>query len=95
MWFYLFKNLICLSINKVKYDYIRNRLRENIVFEARVYLMIYFTLISLSFYYRIDSLLYIWVLPMLIGQPFLRLLLLAEHGLCDYSSKMLEKREVL
>ena len=85
-----FKNLILLSINKVKYDYIRNHLMKNIVFEVRVYLLIYLTLILFSFYHRIDGLIYIWLLPMITGQPFLRLFLLAEHGLRDYSSNMLK-----
>jgi len=35
-------------------------------------------------------LLYVWLIPMLIGQPFLRLYLLAEHGRCAYVANMLE-----
>ena len=33
---------------------------------------------------------YIWILPILIGQPFLRLYLLAEHGRCPPVANMLE-----
>ncbi|MEP3275674.1 MAG: fatty acid desaturase family protein [Stappiaceae bacterium] len=34
--------------------------------------------------------LYIWVLPVLLGQPFLRLYLLAEHGRCAFVTNMFE-----
>jgi len=35
-------------------------------------------------------LLWLWILPVLIGQPFLRAYLLAEHGLCPPGADMLE-----
>ena len=34
--------------------------------------------------------LWLWLLPLLIGQPFLRAYLLAEHGLCPPVANMLE-----
>ena len=37
-----------------------------------------------------SELLYVWVLPALAGQPFLRLYLLAEHGRCPYVTDMFE-----
>ncbi|MBX2855811.1 MAG: fatty acid desaturase [Rhodobacteraceae bacterium] len=36
------------------------------------------------------DLLYVWLLPLLAGQPFLRLYLLAEHGRCAYVANMFE-----
>ena len=42
------------------------------------------------------TLLWVWVIPLQLGQPFLRLYLLAEHTLCDYSDNMfLNTRTVL
>jgi fatty acid desaturase len=35
-------------------------------------------------------LLWVWIVPALIGQPFLRLYLLAEHGRCPFVANMLE-----
>lgn len=35
-------------------------------------------------------LIWIWLLPLLLGQPFLRLYLLAEHGRCPFVANMLE-----
>ena len=35
-------------------------------------------------------LIWVWLLPLLLGQPFLRLYLLAEHGRCPHVANMLE-----
>jgi len=35
-------------------------------------------------------LLYVWIVPAVLGQPFLRLYLLAEHGRCPFVANMLE-----
>ena len=37
-----------------------------------------------------EWLIWCWLLPMLLGQPFLRLYLLAEHGLCPHVADMFE-----
>lgn len=56
--------------------------------EARIILALYsLALISLLFN---PLLLWVWILPVLIGQPFLRLYLLAEHGLCPPVADMME-----
>jgi len=56
--------------------------------EARVLLAIYgVAAISLLFS---PLLFWLWLLPVLIGQPSLRLYLLAEHGLCPPVADMLE-----
>ena len=54
--------------------------------EARIYLALY----GLGFALIPGPLVWLWVLPMLIGQPFLRLYLLAEHGRCPPVADMLE-----
>jgi fatty acid desaturase len=43
----------------------------------------------LSLYLHSDAALIYWVLPALLGQPFLRAFLLAEHTGCDFSDDML------
>ncbi|WP_146345233.1 fatty acid desaturase [Phaeobacter marinintestinus] len=56
--------------------------------EARVILALYaLALLSLL---ATPILLILWLLPVLIAQPFLRLYLLAEHGLCPPVADMLE-----
>lgn len=58
--------------------------------EARIMLVLYAVIIVLSFYFATPALLFAWILPALIGQPFLRLYLLAEHGRCPLVANMLE-----
>ncbi|HVI88283.1 MAG TPA: fatty acid desaturase, partial [Dongiaceae bacterium] len=57
--------------------------------EARLMILFYGTLAGLSVYLRTPVLLYVWIIPALLGQPFLRLYLLAEHGGCPHVSNML------
>ena len=54
--------------------------------EARRMLGAYSLIFSLAGVFQWSFLLYIWVIPALMGQPFLRLYLLAEHGRCDFVS---------
>ena len=58
--------------------------------EARLVLAAYLVLLIGSLALGSTVLLYVWLIPMLIGQPFLRLYLLAEHGRCAYVANMLE-----
>jgi fatty acid desaturase len=58
--------------------------------EARVMIAAYALLIGLSIYFATPALLFVWIIPAVIGQPFLRLYLLAEHGRCPYVANMLE-----
>lgn len=56
--------------------------------EARILLALY-ALLALSLIIS-PLALWLWILPSLIGQPFLRAYLLAEHGLCPPVANMLE-----
>ena len=58
--------------------------------EARVMLLIYAALALLSVAVGSTLLLRVWIVPALLGQPFLRLYLLAEHGRCPFVANMLE-----
>jgi fatty acid desaturase len=68
--------------------YIPQRARPRVRREARVMLLIY-ALCGVSLLAS-PLLFWVWILPCLMGQPFLRLYLLAEHGRCAYVSNMLE-----
>jgi fatty acid desaturase len=60
-----------------------------IVREARILWVCYLCVMVLSLYFqRADALLY-WVLPAILGQPFLRLFLLSEHTGCAFDDDML------
>ncbi|CAN7220855.1 fatty acid desaturase family protein [Phyllobacterium sp. LjRoot231] len=58
--------------------------------EARIMIVGYAVVIGLSIYLQTAILVYVWALPAILGQPFLRLYLLAEHGRCPYVANMLE-----
>ena len=80
----LFRN----ALGSPSYDYLPNRARFRIQTEARALLIVY--TLALTTLLISPAILYVWLLPILIGQPFLRLYLLAEHGRCPPVANMLE-----
>lgn len=69
--------------------FVSDRKQPAIVREARIFLAIYFLLLSFSLLSASALLWKYWLLPMLLGQPLLRAFLLAEHALCPLVSDML------
>ena len=60
-----------------------------VVREARILWACYLGVIALSLYFRrADALIY-WVIPVILGQPLLRMFLLSEHQGCALSEDML------
>lgn len=53
-------------------------------------LLFYSALFAASMILGSAALLWVWLLPLALGQPFLRLYLLAEHGRCPLVANMLE-----
>ena len=70
--------------------YIEERHHAMIIREARFHLAGYGLLLVLSLLFSNAFLWWFWILPALVGQPMLRLYLLAEHSGCDYGPNMLE-----
>ena len=60
-----------------------------VVREARVLWASYLGVLALSLYLRRSDALLYWVVPAILGQPWLRLFLLAEHVECPLSDDML------
>lgn len=58
--------------------------------EARIYVLLYLILALGSVALGSSLLLWVWLVPLVIGQPFLRLYLLAEHGRCAFVADMFE-----
>ncbi|MDD9726618.1 fatty acid desaturase family protein [Roseovarius sp. SK2] len=67
-------------------DYVPERARPRVVREARVMLTIY--ALAFSSLPVTPVLFWAWIFPALLGQPFLRLYLLAEHGRCAFVADM-------
>jgi fatty acid desaturase len=64
--------------------------RRAVITEARSVLAIYAVILVVSIATGSNAALIYWVVPALLGQPALRLYLMAEHGLCPMTSDMLE-----
>lgn len=62
--------------------FLDGRTRPRTIVEARVYLAFYLAIAALSVATGSDLAVRLWVVPMLLGQPFLRLYLLSEHWGC-------------
>lgn len=69
-----------LAAGKERPVYLPERARPKAEHEARV-LLVFYALAGASLLWT-DVLLWVWIVPVLLGQPFLRLYLLAEHGDC-------------
>ena len=64
--------------------YVPARARARVRFECRALLALYAAVAALSAASGSTAALTLWVVPMLLGQPLLRLCLLAEHGDCPF-----------
>jgi fatty acid desaturase len=70
--------------------YATDRVRRSVILESRWVLAIYAAALAGSIAAGSTLLLWYWIIPMLLGQPMLRLYLLAEHSACPRSADMLE-----
>jgi fatty acid desaturase len=90
MWWSHFKTLYVNATGRCPDAYVPPKGRGKVRAEARAMIAVYTVLLLLAVYFRSATLVYVWILPALIGQPFLRLYLLAEHGRCPLVANMLE-----
>ncbi|MGH6920758.1 MAG: fatty acid desaturase, partial [Geminicoccaceae bacterium] len=74
---------------RVDEPFITARLRPGIVREARLYLAVYACTLIVSIATGSAAVLIFWLIPALLGQPFLRCYLLAEHTGCPLVADML------
>jgi fatty acid desaturase len=70
--------------------YTNERQGRAVIAEARIALAIYAAVALISVWLGSDAALIYWAVPVLLGQPALRLYLMAEHTLCPLSDDMLE-----
>ena len=90
LWWSMIKTVTRNACGEASYDYVPQKARARVVTEARMMLALYAAIAGLSIALSSTALFWLWLLPALIGQPFLRLYLLAEHGRCPLVSNMLE-----
>jgi fatty acid desaturase len=88
LWSGNFQLLCRHARGKITAPYLPQRRHGAVILEARVLLGLY-ALILLSLFFT-SAAFWLLILPAAIGQPFLRLYLLAEHGHCPPVANMLE-----
>jgi len=89
IWLSLFRGLIHNALGRGADNFVPETRRNTVRNEARVYCLIYGGLIVIAAMGAGEAIFWLWVLPILIGQPFLRAYLLAEHMLCPQVPEML------
>lgn len=90
VWISQIKSLVSTLTGAAQRDYVPVGRIADVRREAGLYALGYGALLGLSIWQGTLVLFWIWLLPMLIGQPVLRLYLLAEHGRCPTVANMLE-----
>jgi len=85
----LLKTLVNNALGKNQDTFVARNHHKTITNESRTYLLIYALLFIISLLLSSTILLWLWLIPMMIGQPFLRAYLLAEHALCPQVNNML------
>jgi fatty acid desaturase len=81
--------LVRHALGRVDAGFIPPRGRPKVIREARILLGCYAVVAAASVGLASDAALLLWVVPALLGQPFLRLYLLAEHTGCPEVPDML------
>ena len=82
--------LLSNALGRIGYAYVPEKSRHRLETEARLSLAAYAALAAGSVFLHSAALLWSWIIPLLIGQPFLRAYLLAEHTRCPHVANMLE-----
>lgn len=90
VWWGAISGLVVNAAGRNRASYIPPKGYAKVRNEARVMIVLYAVLFGLSVYFHTAVLVWTWLLPALLGQPFLRLYLLAEHGRCPLVANMLE-----
>jgi len=87
-WYAMARQTVQNALGRDPGDYLPVRARQRVITEAR-WMIAAYALAGLSLVVS-PLLFWVWLLPCLLGQPFLRLYLLAEHGRCAFSANMFE-----
>lgn len=90
VWGSHFKTLGANALGGCSDEFVPLRERAKVRAEAQITIAAYAAVAGLAVYWGSSTLLFAWILPAAIGQPFLRLYLLAEHTHCPHVANMLE-----
>ena len=90
LWFFNIRALLTNALGRNADEFVPPRGKARVTFEARAMLAVYASIAVASVILGSPLLLWTWVVPALLGQPFLRLFLLAEHTACPHVDNMFE-----
>lgn len=90
VWWSHFKTLFKNASGNFEYAFLPAAAHGRVVREARCLLAIYSVFFVGSVALASQVLLWLWIIPAILGQPFLRLYLMAEHGRCPHVANMFE-----
>lgn len=82
----LFRN----AMGRCTDSYVPESGRRKVQSEAQAMIALYVLAFAGSVAAGSPLLLFVWIVPLLLGQPFLRLYLMAEHGKCPFVANMFE-----
>ena len=77
-------------LGRVTARWVPENKRALVVREARCYLAVYAVVVALSLAFRSMAAVWLWLVPVMVGQLFLRPYLLVEHTGCPHTPDMLE-----
>jgi len=92
VWIRIIDNLFRHSfgkINKSEKNYIPQSEIKSLIFESRMMVAGYFIIMLLSFYFSTTFFLIYWLIPRILGEPFLRLVRMVEHTGKDETADMI------
>ena len=92
VWIRIIENLFRHSFGKInnsEKNYIPESEIKSLVFESRMMLVGYILIMSLSIYFSSTFFLIYWLIPRILGEPFLRLVRMVEHTGKDETPDMI------
>ena len=92
VWVRIIENLLRHSLGKVnasEQDYIPKSEIRSLIFESRMMLTGYFLILVFSIYFNSTFFLIYWLIPRILGEPFLRLVRMVEHTGKDETADMI------
>jgi len=90
IWINHITTLVTLAAGTRSDDYLPTGKRKSAQRQALAMCIFYVVIVLISFATGSAILLFIWLIPLLLGQPFLRVYLLAEHGACPQIEDMFQ-----
>ncbi len=88
IWLASYKLLFNGMFNRIKDEFVPEASRSAVCREIRIMLTVYALVFVISLVSGSFLVFWLWIIPGIIGQPFLRLYLLAEHADCDTGNNM-------